>query len=307
MKGHMLRLRSAGATLALITLCAASAAAQVYNPQRVIYQVDARTIAATGGIATLTLTPTRSYVAITCNDTDGCAVTMGESGIPDGMPVTIVNVTANYVTLTPSAGVLEAPCPMQLQQYESFNIIYRTDRWVAIGADLTCRTITTLTNAQIIALPTTPITIVAAQGTNKSIKPIGVSLYLKSGSGAYGTVNTTYADLSLRANGSYYINYPISVNDSTTTPVLSQLTAFLVNTHETVINASPVPLSAIPVAGAGGYVIQDSQTSGGILATDLRNKSLDLYMDNNGSGVLSGGNAANTLRVIVYWVREDIS
>lgn len=119
--------------------------AQVGNFKRVIFAVDARTIASNGGgtPATLTLTPTGSYVTLTCNDPDGCTITMGETGIPDGMPVTIVNVSANPCTFADTSGVSELSGAVSLGQWQSINLEYVTDRWVQSGggaADLASAT-----------------------------------------------------------------------------------------------------------------------------------------------------------------------
>jgi len=313
MNDYLFRLRSAGAkALCLIALCATSASAQVLNPQRIVYQVDARTIASNGGgtPATLTLTPTRSYVAITCNDTDTCAVTMGETGIPDGMPVTIVNVSANVVTLTPASGVLEGPCPMQLQQYESYHIIYRTDRWVAVGASLTCRTITTLTDAQVKALPTTPITLIAAQGAGIRPKVLGLTVVVRAGAGAYTNVDATYSDLHLDVAAGDYIQYPILVNDSTVSASYQQMTQFLAAAADSVHDVVPHQFTALGPTGAWAgtplYVFGTNNGSSGSTPTGLANSAVRIGADNNGSGNFTGGNAANTLKVFVYWVKETL-
>ena len=109
--------------------------AQVGNFSKLVLAVDARTIASNGGgtAATLTLIPLGSYVAITCNDPDGCAITMGETGIQDGMPITIVNMSSNAVTFADTAGVSELTGAASLGQYSTLTLIYRTDRWVEVS------------------------------------------------------------------------------------------------------------------------------------------------------------------------------
>lgn len=133
MKSYLFRLRSAGAqAITILALFASLASAQVLNPKRIVYQVDARTIASNGGgtPATLTLTPTGSYVTLTCNDPDGCTITLGEAGIPDGMTVTIVNVSANNCTFTDSSAVSELAGAFTMGQYEAISLQYVMDRWV---------------------------------------------------------------------------------------------------------------------------------------------------------------------------------
>lgn len=96
-------------------------------------RVDARTIAdnATGSSpATLTLTPTSSYVAIICNDVDGCNITMGEAGMAEGIELEIVNVSTNACNFADSSGVSELTGAIALGQYDSLTLWYIADRWI---------------------------------------------------------------------------------------------------------------------------------------------------------------------------------
>lgn len=120
----------------LLCLLPLTMQAQTQNVSRILYKVDARTIASNGGgtPATLTLTPTRDVVSITCNDPDGCTLTMGEPVFLAGTAnaLTIVNITANVVTLADSSGVVELTSAVSLAQWESLSLEYVTDssRWV---------------------------------------------------------------------------------------------------------------------------------------------------------------------------------
>lgn len=115
-------------------LLAVPASAQItLTPKNLIFSpVDARTIASNGGgtPATLTLTPKGSYVALTCNDPDGCTITMGETGAKDGYVVSIVNVSVNPCTFANSAGVLQLSSSVSLGQWQVLDVQYVTDRWV---------------------------------------------------------------------------------------------------------------------------------------------------------------------------------
>jgi hypothetical protein len=144
MKSYLFGLRSAGQVI-LALLLASPASAQIVNFQRLIGSVDARTIASNGGgtPATLTLTPTASYVTLTCNDSDGCTITMGESGIPNGMSVLIVNVSSNATTFSDSAGVSELTGTIALAQWQTLALEYVTDRWVQAGTGGGAGTVTT--------------------------------------------------------------------------------------------------------------------------------------------------------------------
>jgi hypothetical protein len=146
MKSHLFHLRSAGAqAIVLLAFCVSTASAQVLNPLRIIDQVDARTIASNGGgtAATLTLTPVAKYVTLTCNDPDGCTITMGESGIASGMELLIVNVSANTCTFSDSAGVSELSGTIALTQWQSLALQYVTDRWVQASSAGGSGTVTT--------------------------------------------------------------------------------------------------------------------------------------------------------------------
>lgn len=98
-----------------------------------INDVDARTIAdnAVGASpATLTLTPTASYVEITCNDPDTCDITMGETGIVEGTVVTIVNVSANVVDFADTVGVSEIAGAFAAGQFDAITLRYTGAEWV---------------------------------------------------------------------------------------------------------------------------------------------------------------------------------
>jgi hypothetical protein len=98
--------------------------------------VDADTIADDGVAASLpsyTLTPTTSFVKLTCDDPDGANITMGETGIAEGATVTIVNVSANVCNFADTAGVSELAGAFAMGQYQSLKLVYIGDRWVEIS------------------------------------------------------------------------------------------------------------------------------------------------------------------------------
>ena len=84
-----------------------------------------------GSNATLTLTPACSNYEITCSDTQACDVTMGETGMTDGFLISITNVSAKIENFADTSGVSELPVGFGLDQYETLNLKYITDRWVA--------------------------------------------------------------------------------------------------------------------------------------------------------------------------------
>lgn len=98
----------------------------------VLFEPQTVTVADSGDAnpATSTLTPTGSNVQITCNDTDSCDITMGETGIGDGQIVSIVNVSANSVDFSDTSGVSELTGAIALGQYDTLEMVYVVDRWV---------------------------------------------------------------------------------------------------------------------------------------------------------------------------------
>lgn len=80
--------------------------------------------------ATSTVTPTTSYVELTCTNGAGCAVTLSEAGAAQGDTLTIVDVSTNANTITDSAGVTELAGNWVSGQYDSLTLVYMSDRWV---------------------------------------------------------------------------------------------------------------------------------------------------------------------------------
>ncbi len=149
-------------------------------------RADARTIADSGdgSAATLTLAPTTSHVEITCNDTDGCNITMSETGINQGQEVAIINVSSNIVRFTETSGVSEIPGNFNARQYDVISMRYISDRWVEVGSIRTrvdARTIADNgggTAAALTLAPTTTsveITCSDADGCNITMSETGIS------------------------------------------------------------------------------------------------------------------------------------
>src|SRR5690348_8370867 len=106
-----------------LLVCAALAGAQggVLFTDGLRYNVSSQTIAdnGSGTAATGTVTVLKSYVELTCLDSDGCTVTIGESGARRGMLLTIVNVSSNTATFSDSSGVTELAGSFAAGQYDS--------------------------------------------------------------------------------------------------------------------------------------------------------------------------------------------
>ena len=86
-----------------------------------------------GSSPSATLTPSTSFCKIDCQDSDGCNVTVSESGVADGAELTIVNISSNTVNISDSAGVTELAGNFAMGQYDSLSLIYVSDRWVEAG------------------------------------------------------------------------------------------------------------------------------------------------------------------------------
>ncbi len=158
-----------------------------------------------------------------------------------------------------------------------------------------------LTNAQILALPTTPITLVAAPGANKRIKVLASTLRSDTAAGAYTHINATYCDIHLELNGNYQQYGP--VDDSTTTPPLIGVSSMLGAAGAVVIDAAVPTMASVPVAGSSGYVQPTEYPA----PTVIVDKPLQIKIENNGSGDLLNGHALNTLTVYVYYTIQDLS
>jgi len=80
--------------------------------------------------ATATLTVQSSHIQVTCNDADGCDITMSETGAGNGDFATIVNVSANTVNFADTGGVSELAGALAMGQYDRLTLDYVSDRWV---------------------------------------------------------------------------------------------------------------------------------------------------------------------------------
>lgn len=160
----------------------------------------------------------------------------------------------------------------------------------------------TLTNANVLALPTTPVQLVAAPGAGFYLAIWKICLKANFSTAAYTNVNATfgamYGQIGTAGNYSQQV-----VNDSATTPAISALTNFMGNADR-VTHLGPY-LESITVAADAGYVLTRYNV-GGIAIADEENKALFLQADNNGSGNFTGGNAANDLKVVAYYTIEAI-
>lgn len=175
------------------------------------------------------------------------------------------------------------------------------------GASLVVGFSTTLTDAQIKALPTTPITLVAAPASGFRIKILGGTMRLNNAAGAYTNINTAYCELRVNVTAGWRLAGPVLVNDTEWSVALTGMTDVFGNAATYVLDV-PTPGLLYPVdAGA-----QSGNSSGQLLlnpfnippTADVDAKAALLSINNNGSGNLTGGNAANSLKVTLYYAYE---
>jgi hypothetical protein len=80
--------------------------------------------------AAFTLTPTKAYVEITCNDPDGCNATFDKSQATQGYVAKLINISANTVNYAKTAGLSQLAAAFAAGQWSTLTVVYAADRWV---------------------------------------------------------------------------------------------------------------------------------------------------------------------------------
>ncbi len=180
------------------------------------------------------------------------------------------------------------------------NLIEQSDgaTWVtysgsgSAGSAVVLLSTTVIPHAQILTLPTTPVTLIATPGASSRLQLIQASLSADFSAGAYTNISTTGSiRLQLGANTrSSYI-----ANDATGTPVFTYMSVFLDATDK---QATLVPGMQTNVPTLGWGLLTPVVTA----VTDM-NVAMTLNCT-NAAGDFTGGNVANSLTVRVYHTIE---
>lgn len=139
-----LTLRSGGTSSTAASLCATSDTScssprwrmDEFGRQLWLRNIEQAVTVADNGAGTAaaaTLTPTSTTINITCNDTNGCDITMSETGAVTHTALQITNVSANTVNFADSSGVSELAGAFAAGQWDTIAMRYVTDRWVETG------------------------------------------------------------------------------------------------------------------------------------------------------------------------------
>lgn len=140
----------------------------------------------------------------------------------------------------------------------------------------------TLNNDQIKALPTTPIEIISSPGPSKMIAAKSLTISLNDTAGAYTNVDNTLDSYAALIYGATY--------EADATEAIQGLTNYIFTPQRGIVI----------IAGVG------IKTTVQFSIAQTENMGIYLYFDNNSLGNITGGNAANTMKVIVSYEVIDL-
>jgi hypothetical protein len=182
-------------------------------------------------------------------------------------------ITINGVSFSGTAAQLKTQLLSDIFTNQSIAVIPYTKKVV-------------LTDAQIKALPTTAIELVAAPGAGKLIKVISADAIIDTTAGGYVVDTNCRWQLFLGTQEITGLAQPELA--LATTPGIYFL---------------PFPEFAAPGSGGdAGYLVTTSKS-----VTSMVNQPLKIKDDFNGVADYTGGNAANTVSVIVYYAEIVVS
>lgn len=169
----------------------------------------------------------------------------------------------------------------------------------ASGAGI-LRATASLTNAQILALPTTPVTIIAAPSAGTYITFLGGSLVIDTTGAAYTNIDATYAACAVYYLGDFTQWIAAGPVDDATYSLTRFTQGFGTGAH---LLWNLAVYQDTPSDGNAGIYWT---LPGLIPEATFNGTAVAIAMDNNGSGNLTGGNAANSMTVTLYYVVESI-
>jgi hypothetical protein len=177
------------------------------------------------------------------------------------------------------------------------------------GRSLIVGVTATLTDAQIKASPTTPVSIVSAPGAGMRLRVLGASGVLDCTGGAYTNINTTYCAAMVlcytdAASGVWQAMAPY-LNDASLATPFTRATIGLGGTTKTYVNYIVPNMNGLNAGASSGATEWVAQPDLPLVAL-CENQALFLSTDNNGSGVFTGGNVANSYHVTVYICYEAV-
>lgn len=151
----------------------------------------------------------------------------------------------------------------------------------------------TLTNAQILALPTTAVTVVPAPASGYEILLVKGLWRSAFTAGAYTNVDADSFAFYQWSDGNLMSQY--LANDATDS--ITGMDDFFGTAVDLVAQFAPWEHSTTPADGWGTLPQIEIWEAG---------FGVQIKADNNGAGNFTGGNAANTLRVVTWYLLEPI-
>lgn len=156
-----------------------------------------------------------------------------------------------------------------------------------------------LTDAQIKALPTTPVEIVAAPGAGLMLLPLVAVFVCDAAAGAYTNFNV-YSSADPFAS-SVYLAWDALINFNDATGPAPLAGGFMAGAQKTVTFLTGLGSALLTGAGADVSGILGVGT-GSPTTLGYENAALSVVGQNNAKGDFTGGDPANSLRVVAYYV-----